>query len=99
MIHLKAAHYYCCLEVTTLELKAFTKGIDSSLLQLLCRSSDNSVPLDEIKWTSTLNPTLSIPNPLRINTLRNGNHYLRCNRGSDTPINHIIIVQGKLKHI
>ena len=99
MIHLKATLYYCRLEVITTELKAFTKGIDSSQLQLLCRSSDNGVPLDDIIWTSRLNPTLSIPNPFIINTLSNDDHYLRCNRGSDTPIGYIIIVQGKFKHI
>ena len=99
MIHLKTIHNYCRLEVTTPRFNAFTKGIDSSHLQLLCRSSDTNIPLDEIKWTSTLNPTLSIPNPFIMNALSNDNYYLRCNRGSDTPISYIIIVQGKLKHI
>ena len=89
-------YYY--LEVTIPDIKAFTRVIDSPQLQLLCRSSDTNIPLDDIQWTSRLDISLSIPNPFIVRTLSNGNHYLECNNGS-TPFNSIIIVQGNSKHI
>ena len=88
-------YYY--LEATSPDIKVFTRGIDSPLLQLLCRSSDTSIPLDDIQWTSRLDTSLSIPNPFIVSTLSNGNHVLRCNRGSDTSFNYIIYVQGNSK--
>ena len=88
--------YY--LEVTSPDIKVFTRGIDSPQLQLLCRSSGTTIPLDDVQWTSRLDTSLSIPNPFIISTLSNGNHYLRCNNGN-TPFNYIILVQGNSKHI
>ena len=82
------------LEVTTQGLKAFTRGIDSPQLQLLCRSSDSNIPLDDIQWTSLLPTSLSLQNPFIVSTLSNGFHILQCNRGSDTSFVHTIVVQG-----
>ena len=90
---------YYHLEVSSQVIKSFTGGIDSSQLQLLCRSSDTNIPLDDIQWTSRLDTSLSIPNPFIVSTLSNGNHLLRCNRGSDTSFNYIIYVQGNSKHV
>ena len=92
--------YFQChyLEVTSPDVKAFTRGIDSPQLQLLCRSSDTNIPLDDIQWTIRLDTSLSIPNPFIVSTSDNGNHYLRCNRGS-TPFNYAILVQGNSKQI
>ena len=92
--------YFQChyLEVTSQDLGAFTRGIDSPQLQLLCRSSDTSIPLDDIQWTSRLDTSLSIPNPFIVSTLSSGIRYLKCNRGN-TPFNYAILVQGNSKHI
>ena len=86
------------LGVTTSEVNQFTKGIDSLLLQLLCRSSDTNIPLDDVQWTSVLDSQLNIQNPFIVNTLNNGIHRLLCNRGSDTSFTYSIIVQGNIKH-
>ena len=87
------------LEVTTSEINQFTRGIDSSLLQLLCRSSDTNIPLDDVQWSSVLDSQLNILNPFIVNTLNNGFHQLQCNRGSDTQISYNITIQGKFKHV
>ena len=83
------------LEVTTSEVNQFTRGIDSSQLQLLCRSSDTNIPLDDVQWTSQLN----IQNPFTVSTLSNGIHRLQCNMGSHASFIYSIIVQGNSKHI
>ena len=79
--------------------KVFTRGIDSPLLQLLCRSSDTNIPLDDVQWSSVLDSQLNILNPFIVNTLNNGFHQLQCNRGSDTQISYNITIQGKFKHV
>ena len=100
MINLETNNFQCYhLEVTTQGLKVFTRGIDSSQLQLLCRSSDSNIPLDDIQWISILPPSLSLHNPFIVSTLSDGNHFLQCNRGSDTSFISTIVVQGNLKHI
>ena len=85
--------------MTTQEFDAFTRGIDSPLLQLLCRSSDTNVLLDDVQWTSQLDSQLNIQNPFIVSTLNNGFHRLQCNRGSDTSFAYLIVVQGNFKHI
>ena len=87
------------LEVTTQGLKSFTRRIDSPQLQLLCRSSNSNIPLDDIQWTSLLNPSLSIQNPFTVSTLSDGLHHLRCNRDSGTSFIYTIVVQGNTKQI
>ena len=77
-------------------LKVFTRGIDSAQLQLLCRSSDSNISLDDIQWTSIPPPSLSLHNPFIVSTLSDGIHYLQCNRGSDTSFTSNIVVQGTL---
>ena len=97
MIYLYAIHYQqYLLEVVTQELKAFTRGIDSSQLQLLCRSSDTNIPLDDVQWTSVLSSRLNIQNPFIVNNLNNGIHQLRCSRGNDTSFTCTMIVQGNI---
>ena len=99
MIDLQAIFQCYHLEVTKQDKKAFTRGIDSPQLQLLCRSSDSNISLDDIQWTSKLNPSLSLQNPFIVNTLSDGNHDLQCNIGSDTSFTSTIVVQGNFKHI
>ena len=84
------------LEVTAQGFKVFTKGIDSSQLQLLCRSSDSSIPLEDIQWTST---SFSIQNPFIVSTLSNGYYQLLCNRVGDASFNYSIVVQGIYNHV
>ena len=92
--------YHKChyLEVTSQSSKVFTREIDSPQLQLLCRSSDTNIPLDDIQWTSRGDTPLSFPNPFIVRTLNNEYNYLRCNRGSNS-FNYIIFIQGNSKHI
>ena len=96
MIDLKTNRTQCYpLEVTTQEFKAFTRGIDSPQLQLLCGSSDSNIPLDDIQWTQILPKSFNLQNPFIVSTLSNGNHYFQCYRGSDTSFIYTIVVQGK----
>ena len=98
MILLDSENIFCYhLETTKSSIRALTKGIDSSQLQLLCVSSNANIPLDDILWSSIFKPSLSIPNPYVVNTtLSNGINSLRCNRGSDSPFSYVIIIQGNL---
>ena len=100
MTNLNALHFqHYHLEVTTSAVNQFTREIDSSQLQLLCRSSDTNIPLDDVQWSSVLNSQLNIQNPFTVSTLSNGFHRLQCNRGSDASFIYSIIVQGNFKHI
>ena len=99
MIHSNAIHnQHYRLEVTTQELKPFTRGIDSSQLQLLCRSSDTNIPLDDVQWSS-VHSQFNILNPFIVSTLNNGFHRLQCNRSSDKSFIYSIIVQGNSEDI
>ena len=95
MIYLNALDFQRYrLEVTTSDVNQFTRGIDSSLLQLLCRSSETNISLDDVQWTSVLDSQLKIQNPFIVSTLSNGFHRLQCSGGSETFI-YTIIVQSK----
>ena len=85
--------------MTTSEVNQFTRGIDSPQLQLLCRSSDTNMPLNDVQWTSIFDSLLNIQNPFIVSTLNNGFHRLQCNRSSDKSFIYSIIVQGNIKHI
>ena len=100
MIDLKINNFQCYhLEATTQNFKSFTRGIDSPQLQLLCRSSDSNIPLDDIQWISLFPTSLSLHSPFIVSTLSDGNHILQCNRGSDNSFIYTIVVQGNFIYV
>ena len=72
----------------------YTKFIDPYSIQILCTTTDSSIPLDDIRWNiSTQNNNNE--NPLLPRNLNNTNYILNCNGGtSSLSFNVNLLIQG-----
>ena len=72
----------------------YTKFIDPYSIQLLCTTTNSSIPLNDIRWNITDSRNKN-ENPVILTNLNIDNYTLNCSGGTSSPsFNVNLLIQG-----